>query len=258
MALIRELQDHGCALRGSKICKYIKGDVTRCAACEYKAMGEEEIMQVASDFYISEGLMEGYPIVTSDEDKCGLCRGANKNKATAKAYAKITNKVLDVKRDLAGTGGRINGGEIDIEVPACKSCMKNLSKIKIAHYTLLVLITILAFYAIFALNLMYPTSSRVVSMFIFFGCCASGVGMYLALMRIFSSAIANKSYVNVLDLPALKGFKQKGFYVRKGGKVLPTLHHKPPFATVDELQSDRSAIIEAEKRRKRMQKMRET
>lgn len=258
MALIRELQDHGCALRGSKICKYIKGDVTRCAACEYKPMTDEQIEQVVADFYMSENLLDGYPIVTSEEGQCGLCRGANKNPATTKAYAKITNKALDVKRDLAGTGGRINGGEIDIEVPACKACMKNIKKVRLLHYSLLVLIAILVCYAIFALNMAYPTSSRVVSMFIFFGCSAAGVGMYLALMRVFSSAIARKTYVNALDLPVFKGFKQKGWYVRKGGRVLPTLYNRPPMATVDELHSDRSSYLEAEKKRKRMQRMRET
>lgn len=259
MALVRELQDHGCSLRGSVICKFIKGDVTRCAACEYKKMTDEQRTQVAVDYYIAEELLECYPItVAADDTICELCRGGKKNPATTKAYAKITNKALDVKRDLAGSGGRINGGEIDIEVPACKACMKNIRKIKLFHYAVIAVIIALIGTATYAMNVVYPTSGGLLSMFEFLGCCVVGIGMYVLAMRGIKAAVGKKTYVHVLDLPALRGFKQKGWYVRRAGRVLPTLHRDPPVSVVDELKIDeQEKAYKDARKRKRMERMRE-
>ena len=38
MALVRELEDHGCDLKASILCKYTKQAVQRGHACEYKSM----------------------------------------------------------------------------------------------------------------------------------------------------------------------------------------------------------------------------
>ena len=46
MALVRELEDHGCDLKASILCKYTKQEVQRCNACEYKSMTDEERKQI--------------------------------------------------------------------------------------------------------------------------------------------------------------------------------------------------------------------
>lgn len=259
MALIRELQDHGCSLRGSVICKYIKGDVTRCAACEYKKMTDEQIMQVAADYYIDEDLMDCYPInIAEDERVCALCRGKQKNAATTKAYAKITNKALDVRRDMVGSGGRINGGEIDVEAPACKACMKNIRKLRRFHYLTITAIIILICAAALGINMTYSLGGGLVSMFVFAGFCVIGVGVYLLVMRGIKSAIGQKTCVSVLDLPALRGFKQKGWYVRRAGMVLPTLHSDPPVSVVDERMLDAEKVKANREAKKRRRAQRET
>ncbi len=240
MALIRELEDHGCSLRGSVVCKYIKGDVTRCAACEYKKATDEQRMQVAIDYYIGEDLLECYPIaITDDEATCALCRG-QKNPATTKAYAKITNKALDVKRDVAGSGGRINGGEIDVEVPACEDCMKNIKKVRRFNNLIIAVIVVTIGAAVYAINATYEMQSSIATMFMFLGCCVAGTGLYFLSMRALVLAISKRTCVQVLDLPALRGFKQKGWYVRRSGMVMPTLHRDPPMSVVDELKTDAS------------------
>jgi hypothetical protein len=260
MALVRELEDHGCTLRGSVVCRYIKGDVTRCVACEYKTATDEVRTQAAADHYIAEGLLEGYPIVVAeDASVCALCRGV-KNPATTRAYAKITNKAMDVKRDLAGSGGSINGGELDIEAPACQPCLKRISMMRAVHYALIAAIVLIIGAGVFALNMVYPMDSGVASMFVFFGCAVAGVGMYIAFMRIFTAAIQRKTVLNVLDLPALRGFRQKGWYVRGANRMLPTLHSYPPAPLVDERMQDMNRRVEARKnakKRQRMERMRE-
>ena len=49
MALVRELEDHGCDLKASILCKYTKQEVQRCNACEYKSMTDEERKQIVID-----------------------------------------------------------------------------------------------------------------------------------------------------------------------------------------------------------------
>ena len=115
MALVRELEDHGCDLKASILCKYTKQEVQRCNACEYKSMTDEERKQIVIDHYLNEGLLDAYPIeVGNEEGDCALCR-KKARKATTQTYAKITNKCMDVRKDLAGSGEKINGGEIAIE-----------------------------------------------------------------------------------------------------------------------------------------------
>ena len=239
MALVPELQDHGCSLRGSVICKYIKGEVVRCADCEYKKLTDNGRMHVAIDFYKAENVLDDYPLVDPDGEDCALCKSA-KNKATTKAYSKITNKKLDVKRDLAGSGGSINGGEIDIVMPACDSCMKNLKKMKLYHAGVLTLAVVLAGAATVAVNLSFPDNSSVMSMFSFIICVTLGFGLYLGLMRLLAKAMSNKTYLYAFDLPALRGFKQKGWYARRGGNILPTIYDKPPFVLIDPLKPEES------------------
>ena len=62
MALVRELEDHGCDLKASILCKYTKQEVQRCNACEYKSMTDEERKQIVIDHYLNEGLLDAYPI----------------------------------------------------------------------------------------------------------------------------------------------------------------------------------------------------
>ena len=42
MALVRELEDHGCDLKASILCKYTKQEVQRCNACEYSIRQNKE------------------------------------------------------------------------------------------------------------------------------------------------------------------------------------------------------------------------
>ena len=72
MALVRELEDHGCDLKASILCKYTKQEVQRCNACEYKSMTDEERKQIVIDHYLNEGLLDAYPIEVGNEGR-GLC-----------------------------------------------------------------------------------------------------------------------------------------------------------------------------------------
>ncbi len=238
MALVPELQDHGCSLRGNVICKYITGEVVRCADCEYKKLTDNGRMNVAIDFYKKENVLDDYPIVSPEGEQCELCRGAVKNKATTKAYAKITNKKLDVKRDLAGSGGAINGGELDIIVPACTPCLKNFKKVRLYSYAIIVLVILMVSAITIAMNLAYPLDSNIASMFIFLVSATLGVGAYIGLMKLLSISMAKKTFLNVFDLPKLRGFKQRGWYVRRGGSIMPTLYAIPPQPMVDPLRPE--------------------
>jgi hypothetical protein len=261
MALIRELEDNGCSLRGSAVCKLIKSDVTRCVACEYQKASDQTRTQVAVKHYLDEGTLVSHPVViTEDPSVCALCRGESKNPATTKAYAKITNKSMDVKRDLAGSGGTINGGEIDIEAPACKPCMQNIAKLRMYHYTFLWVAVILACLSIVAINLMFSIVSSPAAMMVFFGCVVGAAGLYYLGITAVRKAIEKKTCIQVLDLPALKGFGGKGWYVRNANRLLPTLHRDPPVAFVDARVEDANRRADArreQKKRRRMERMRE-
>ncbi|MFR4008507.1 MAG: hypothetical protein ACLT0Y_03890 [Christensenellales bacterium] len=87
MALVRELEDHGCDLKASVICKYTKQEVQRCNACEYKSLTDEQRKQVVIDYYLEQGLLDEYPIdLKNEEGTCALCR-KNANKAATQTYA---------------------------------------------------------------------------------------------------------------------------------------------------------------------------
>ncbi len=254
MALVPELQDHGCSLRGNVICKYVKGEVVRCADCEYKKLTDNGRMHVAVDYYKAENVLDNYPLVDPEGEDCALCRRSVKNKATTKAYSKITNKKLDVRRDVVGSGGSINGGEIDIIAPACQSCMKNLKKMKLYHYGIIALAAIAVCAATVAINLSFPASSSVMSMFSFVVCVTLGVGLYIGSMHLLGKAMSNKTYLYVFDLPALRGFKQKGWYTRRGSNTLPTIYDKPPLVLIDPLRPEESIPQKQSHRRAREEK----
>ena len=127
MALVRELEDHGCDLKASVICKYTKQEVQRCNACEYKSLTDEQRKQVVIDYYLEQGLLDEYPIdLKNEEGTCALCR-KNANKATTQTYAKITNKCMDVRKDLTA-GRKSTAGKLPLKFRPARHAKKTCAR----------------------------------------------------------------------------------------------------------------------------------
>ena len=236
MALVRELEDHGCELKASIICKYTKQEVQRCNACEYKTMTEEERKQIVIDHYLNEGLLDAYPIeVGNEEGDCALCR-KNARKATTQTYAKITNKCMDVRKDLAGSGEKINGGEIAIEIPTCETCKQNIRKAKWLRKLMMVVCVILAFAATAIINISIPKTGEqagFIAFAVFAACCLLGFGVYYLSVRAILNKISKETRIQVFDLTALAPLKEKEWYVRGMNWLKATIYAEMPEDLVD-------------------------
>lgn len=257
MALVRELEDNGCSLRASVVCKYIRGEVQRCVACEYKNYTDEQRTEVVINHYLDEHLMEAYPFETQPAPgKCGLCAKKTPNDATTTAYAKITNKCMDVKRDMVGSGDRINGGEIDVEVPACQTCMQNLKKAKRANLITVIGCSLLVCAGTLVINLSMPTLEGIFPMITFFVCAGAGWMLYRVLQRARIQKLGQQTHLHALDLPVFVGFRKNGWYVRGESPFAPSFHDKPPAAIVDERAAEMDRRVAARKRQQRQMKQR--
>ena len=236
MALVRELEDHGCDLKASILCKYTKQEVQRCNACEYKSMTDEERKQIVIDHYLNEGLLDAYPIeVGNEEGDCALCR-KKARKATTQTYAKITNKCMDVRKDLAGSGEKINGGEIAIEIPTCQACKQNIRKTKWLRSLMMVVCVILAFAATAIINISVPQSpdhTGFIPLTVFAGCCLASFGIYYVSVKAILNKIGQQTRVQVFDLPALAPIKDKDWYVRGMNWLKATIYAEMPEDLVD-------------------------
>ncbi|MBQ6692581.1 MAG: hypothetical protein IJN00_04525, partial [Clostridia bacterium] len=215
-------------------------------------------MAFVGDYYVREGLMEEYPIrVMEDEHVCALCKGATPNSATGVAYAKIANQAMDVKRDLAGTGGRINGGVIEVKAPACEHCLENLAKCEKTSKRTLVIFSVLTVLVSFAVSTLMNLQGGLTGLAILGASAALGFGGYMITNRSLQNRINSETVTDVMDLPALKGFKEKKWYVRGTSRFKPTLHAEPPMFIYDE--RDPVAVQQAEQaRRKRREEEKKT
>ena len=257
MALVRELEENGCSLRASVVCKYIKGEVQRCVACEYKNYTDEQRTEVVINHYLDEHLMEAYPFETQPEaGKCGLCAKQKSNAATTTAYAKITNRCMDVKRDMVGSGDRINGGEIDVEVPACEDCMQNLKRARRSSRIDVVACALLVCAATLLINLARPPLEGVFPMITFFVCAGAGWMLYRVLQRARMHKLGQQTHLHALDLPVFAGFRKNGWYVRNESAFAPSFYDKPPAAIVDERAAEMSRRAAARKQMERQMKQR--
>ena len=237
MALVRELEDHGCDLKASIICKYTKQEVQRCNACEYKSLTDEQRKQVVIDYYLEQGLLDEYPIdLKNEEGTCALCR-KNANKATTQTYAKITNKCMDVRKDLVDSGEKINGGEIGIEIPTCQACKENVRKAKWIRKAWMVVCVILVFVATALINISMPkgegVSGGMMSFGIFAACCLVSFGVYYIGVKAILKNIGSKTYLQILDIPALAKLKDKDWYVRGMNWMKATIFAEMPEDLVD-------------------------
>lgn len=238
MALVRELEDHGCDLKASVLCKYTKQEVQRCNACEYKKMTDEQRKQLVIDHYLAEGLLETYPVEAGNEEgDCALCRKAAR-KATATTYAKIANKCMDVRKDLAGSGDKINGGEIPVEIPTCQKCKENVRKAKWSRKLLMVGSVVLTFALTALINILVLSGGAgaqtgFLPLAVFAGSCVVGFGVYYLGVKAILKNIAKQTHLQVFDIPALKPLQEKEWYVRGTNWLKATIYPEMPDDLVD-------------------------
>ncbi len=236
MALVQELESNGCELKASPLCKYIKREVQRCQACEFKAMSKEERKQQVVEYYQSLDLLKEYPIPVSEQGKCALCR-KDSREATTQTYAKITNKIMDVKKDLAGSGEKINGGEIELAFPTCQRCQENIRKVHFQRKMMAVLSVIFVVATTGLINVtITPTiqaTGTLVPMLVFFACCVAGSGLYYLLTKNSLSFTRKTTHIQALDLPALAEMKKQGWYVRGNNWLKATIYPQMPEDLVE-------------------------
>ena len=232
--LDRMLEQYGCAFKGSPICRYVRGEVRHCNECEIGSLKRKERVQMAVEYYQEQGVLNEYPVHIGEEGTCALCRGEQRNEATTKAYAKIANHCLDGKRVTTGVGNLVNGGEIDIEAPACEKCMKNIQKASRGDTVILTLIVLAAVALAFCLNaFVVKAKTGVLPMLVTIGVALLAFGCFTLLHRANHKRIEKRTCLQVLDLPGLEDWAAKGWYVRTENTNKPTLHTSRPKAHAD-------------------------